>query len=224
MKEEEFGMKERTTLLLALQIFLSTLATLNPVVCTAEERKVFDRNYVGLGVEAYALNQCYRGDTVTVMVSVEALEDVRNVSVNLIIWGSKSEGYTPWGTSFNVLDIADFPSGTIEEEAYNITMPLDIDPGLIYGILFLDWTIYKTSFWEDQWDKASFRVTYVKDKDYEDLQTSHNSVLNELRNVRIVTYVLLAATIALAASTAYLARAKKVRRAPPPKKKRARDV
>ena len=94
------------------------------------------------------------------------------------------------------------------EETYNITILSDIDPGITYGILFLDWSVYIQPFWEDQWDKASFRATYIKNKDYEDLQTAYNSVLKELQNIRTIAYALVATTIALAVSTAYLAKKK----------------
>jgi len=200
-------MKLKTIVLLALPIFLLTVTVFGSVVY-AEERKVLSRNYVGLGAEVYAPYQCYPSDTITVRIRVEALEDIKNVSVTLFIWGSKSEGYNPWGTSFTVLDVADFPNGTIKEETYNITILPDIDPGLTYGILFLEWSIYRSPSWEDQWDKASFRATYIKNKDYEDLQTTYNSVLNELQSIRPITYALVATIITLAASTAYLAKKK----------------
>jgi hypothetical protein len=200
-------MRIRTVMLLILPIFLSTSTVFNLDVY-AEPRKVLSRNYVGLGVEVYAPHQCYPSDIITISIRVEALEDVKNASVNLFIWGSKSEGQNPWGISFTVLDATDFPSGMIKEETYNITIPSDIDPGLAYGILSLQWSVYTQSLWEDQWDKASFRVTYIKNKDYEDLQTTHNSVLNEMQNIRTITYVLVATTIALIASTAYLAKKK----------------
>jgi len=175
----------------------------NPVVYAAEERKVLSRNYVGIRVNVYAPYQCYPSETITVKVRVEALEDVKNVSVTVFIWGSKSEGHSPWGTSFTVLDATDFPSGAIKEEAYNITIPSDIDPGLTYGMLFLDWSIYRAPLWKLQWDKASFRATYIKNRDYEDLQMTYNSVLTELQNTRTLMYVFLATTVMLASSTAY---------------------
>ena len=206
-------MKKKTILLLALPIFLLISRVFNSTVDASEERNVLSRNYVGLGVKVYAPYQCYPGENITVRVRVEALENVENVSVTLFIWGSKSEGHNPWGTSFTVLDAEDFPTGTIKEETYNIMIPSDIDPGLTYGILFLDWSIYRTSSWEDQWDKASFRVTYVKNKHYEDLQTAYNelqskydSVLSDLQNSRTIVYAFLTTTIVLAISTAYLGR------------------
>ena len=60
--------------------------------------------------------------------------------------------------------------------------------------------------WESKLDKPSFRATYVMTEDYEDLQTSLDSVQKELQNVRTLTYVLFVITIALAGSTAYLAK------------------
>jgi len=196
-------------LLLALPILLLTSTVFNPDVYAVEERKVLSRNYVGIGVDVHAPYQCYPGETVTVKVRIEALEDVKNASVTVFIWGSKSEGQNPWGTSFTVLDITEFPTGMIKEEAYNITIPSDIAPGLTYGILFLDWSIYRTPTWEPQWDKASFRATYVKNKDYENLQHKCNQLEIELRNSRITAYIFLATTIALATSTVYLAKKRK---------------
>ena len=198
-------MKIASIVLLALPIFLLTSTVFNPVIYAVEERKVLSRNYVGLGVEVYAPYQCYPGETITVRVKVEALEEVKNASVTVFAWSSKSEGRNPWSTSFTVLDITDFPAGTTKEEAYNITIPSDADPGLTYGILSLDWSIYRMPSWEAQWDKASFRMTYVKNKDYEDLQTTHNSVLSDLQNTRTLMYIFLTTTIISAVSTVYFA-------------------
>lgn len=198
-----------TIVLLILPIFLLTSAVFNPVVYAVEERKVLSRNYVGIGVEVYAPYQCYSGENITVRIKVEALEDVKNASVTVFIWGSKSEGHNPWGTSFTVLDVTDFPNGTIKEETHNITIPSDIDPGLTYGILFLDWSIYRAPSWEPQWEKASFRATHVKNRDYENLQDKYNALKMEFGNWRITAYIFLATTIALTISTVYLAKKRK---------------
>ena len=200
-------MKVKIILLLALPVFLSTSTVFNYVAYAVEERKFLNRNYLGLGVEVYAPYECYPGDTIAVRVRVEASEDVKNASVTLFLWSSKSEGSSPWSTSFTVLDVTDFPNGTIKEEPHNIMIPSDIDPGLTYGILFLDWSIYRQS-WESQWDKASFRATYVENKDYENLQVAYDSVLTELQNTRTLMYVFLAATITLVISTVYFGKRK----------------
>ena len=204
-------MRTKTVVSLPLLIFLLTFVVLNLDVSAAEERKVLSRNYVGLGVEVYAPYQCYPGENITVKVRVKALEDVKNASVSIFIWSSRSEGHDPWGTSFTVLDVTDFPSGAIKEEVYNITMPSDINSGLTYGILFLDWSIYRTPSWEPQWEKASFRATYVDNRAYKDLQTMYQSAIKDLQNTIALMYIFLATTIVSVFTTLYFAR-RKVRR------------
>lgn len=204
-------MKMKAIVELILLVFPLISLFFNPIVWAVEERTVLSRSYVGLGVEVYAPFQCYPGENITVKVRIEALENVKNVSVTLFLWGSKFEGANPWSTSFTVLDIADFPNGTIKEEAYNITIPSDIDPGLMYGLLSLDWSIYRASLWERQWDKASFRTTYVRNRNYENLQESYIQLENELHNTRIMAYIFLVGMIALAISTIYLAKNMKFR-------------
>lgn len=199
-------MRNKTVVILLVPIFLLASIVFNSSVYAVEERKVLSRNYVGLGVEVYAPYQGDASESITIRVRVEALEDIKNVSVTLFLWGSKTEGSTPWGTSFIVLDLTDFPNGTIREEAYNITIPSDIDPGLTYGILFLEWSIYRSTSWESQWDKASFRVTFVRNRDYENLQELYDQLEGELSNLRILTYIFAATTMALAMSTVYFAK------------------
>lgn len=170
-------MKPKAAVLLILPILLLTSIVLNSVVYAAEERKVLSRNYVGRGVEVYAPYQGDPGENITIRVRVEALKGVKNASITRFLWGSKTEGSTPWAVSLTVLAVTDFPIGTIREKTYNITIPSNIDPGLTYGILFLEWSIYHSLAWEDQGDKASFRATYVRNKDYENLQDKYDQLV-----------------------------------------------
>jgi len=202
-------MKLKFIRLLNLPIFLLASMAMFSVVYAIEERQVLSRSYVGLSVEVYAPYRCYPGEDITVRVRVKALENVKNASVNLFLWSSQSEGSTPWGTSFTVLDTPDFPDGVIKEEAYNVTIPSNIDSGLTYGILFLEWSVYRTPSWEVQWDKASFRATYVKNRDFENLQEAYNQLEIESYNSRIMIYIFVATTIALAVSMVYLAKKRK---------------
>jgi hypothetical protein len=168
------------------------------------QRQVLSRNYLGLGIDMYAPYQRYPGENISVRVRIEALEDVKNVSVTLFIWGSKSNGYAPWGTSFILLDVEDFPNNTVQDETYTVEMHLDLDPGLVYGILYLDWSIYRSDAWEHQWEKASIRLMYINNKHYEDLQATHNSILTELRNTKTLMYVFGVTTATLLVATLYL--------------------
>jgi len=201
-------MRIKTIVLLILPIFLLTSTAFNPVVYATEERKVLSQKYIGLGVDVYAPYQCYPGETITVRVRIEALEHVRNASVTVFIWGSKSEGYSPWGTSFTVLDVEDLSSGTVQDEEYDVVIPSDISPGLTYGIIFLEWSVYRLPSLDGYWDKGSFRMTYVKNKSYENLQSEYESVLSDLQNTRTLIYVFLSTTLILFILTAYFAKKK----------------
>ncbi len=198
-------MRLKTPILLALPILLLTLMFFNPFVCAAEERKVLSRRYLGLGVDVYAPYQAYPGETVTVRVRVEALEDIKNVSITMFIWGSKSEGYSPWGTSSTVMDIPDLSEDAVQDAEYDVEIPSDVSPGLTYGILFLEWNVYFQLSWEEQWDKASFRAIYLKNKDYEILQTAYDELSGRFLLLTTTIGLLLTTTSVLAVSTVYLA-------------------
>jgi hypothetical protein len=199
---------------LLLMILLSALPQ-NFVIYASEERKVLSRKLTGLRVEIYAPYQCYPGDVITVKAKIQALEDVKNATVTMFLMASKSEGYDPWTLSFKFLEVADLPPGTIRNETQNITMPRDISPGLTYAKTIFQWSVYRSPSWEKQSHEALSRLTYVKNKDYENLQDQYKLVQNELQNIRTLMYLFLATTTALVISMAYLVRKK-------PKAKRRR--
>lgn len=170
------------------------------------ERKIWSRNLTGLDVEVYAPYQCYPGETITVRVRIEALEAVTNASITMFILSSKSEGYIPWTFSFTILNRVNLSSDAIQDETHDVLIPSDVSPGLTYGKVILQWSVYHQSSWVEHFHEDIFRVTYVKN--YEDLQTAYDSVLRKLQNTTILMYVFLATTTTLAASTAYFAKRK----------------
>lgn len=184
-------------------IFLSTSASFNPIAY-AEEQKVWSHKYISLNVEIHTPYQCYPGQLITVRINVETFENINDISINILIWSSKSEGYDLWNASFFALVAPNLSSGEVRNETYEIGIPSDISPGLTYGIVTLQWSIYREPSWEEQRDQGNFRMTYVKNKNCEDLQTTYNSVLIELQNTRTLIYALLVTTTALAISTVYL--------------------
>jgi len=199
--------------LLVLSALLSVSMIFNPVVCAEEQRRILSRNYLGLGLEVYAPYQCYPNESISVRVRVEALENLTNVSVTLFIWGSKSEGYETWSTSFAVLDTGALSKGEVSDAEHMVGIPADLSPGLTYGILSLDWSIYLQSSWEAKWDKASLRVTYVKNKDYEsletlcnDLQAKYDSAVRDLQSMRTMLFLFLGVAVTSAALTAFFAK------------------
>lgn len=194
----------KRTIILTFALVLLLLATAFTTIGYAEEQKVWSRKYTSMNVEIYAPLQCYPDQIITVKINVEPLENIKNISITILIWSTKSEGHEPWTASFFALVTPNLSGGEVRNETYGVRMPSDISPGLTYGTVSLEWSIYRTPSWEEQWDKGNFRMTYVKNKNYEDLQTTYNSVLTELQNTRTLMYALLVTTTALAISTVYL--------------------
>lgn len=170
-----------------------------------DERNVLNRDYVGLRVEVYAPSQGYPGENVSVRIRLEALDDLRNVSATLFVWGSQSEGDSPWGVATEILDIAAFSNTTVHEDTYVVEVLSDVDPGLLYGILTLDWSVARGDVWEHTWDRASFRVTYLKNDVYEQLVADCTALQRERQTVGTHLNLFLAFSAILALTTAYFA-------------------
>jgi len=117
-----------TVLLLSLASSLTVAAETHRVLRFTEE---------GLRVKVYAPYQAYPGDRITIKVSVEALEDLDDVTITIYIFGSKSEegkvGYDSWEDDIEVLEGEDMDEGDDVDEDYRRRMPSDSDPGLVYG-------------------------------------------------------------------------------------------
>ena len=93
---------------------------------------------------------------------------------------------------------------TVHEESYDIEIPSDVDPGLIYGILALDWSVERGDLWEHTGDRASFRVAYLKNDAYEQLDADYNTLQRERQNMGTQLNLFIALSAILTISTAYL--------------------
>ena len=122
-------------------------------------------------VEVYAPSQAYPGDVVPISVKVNATADLLDVYVILEIFGSKYENCSYWNTtSFSVLWNEDLDAGEGITEKYDLEVPADADPGLVYGHMVWKWM---TLDLQEYSKYDSFSVTYLKNKDFEELQNEH---------------------------------------------------
>ena len=127
-------------------------------------------------VEVYAPSQAYPGDVVPISVKVNATADLLDVYVILEIFGSKYENCSPWNTtSFEVLYSARLDSGEGVDEKYDLEVPEDADPGLVYGYMVCKWM---TLDLQEHSKYDSFSITYLKNKDFEELQNEHAELQN----------------------------------------------
>jgi len=145
-------------------------------VNATEPRLVWTFFWEGLNVEIYAPYQAYPNQTMTIRVRVEAREDLQDVTVRFRIYGSKSEGYLGWFYSFYAFYNVDLSSGIVEDQYFNVNTPEDVDPGLIYSQTSCTWKVWRESLWQGQSNDGVFRVTYLRNKPYEDLQVAYNQL------------------------------------------------
>lgn len=162
---------------MACLLFLAS----SSMAMAAETRRVLSFTEEGLKVRAYAPYQAYPGDTIEVRVSAEAEEDLDNIYLTIDIFGSKpkegKEGYDDWEDDIRVLRGVDWDEGDDKDHKYDVEIPEDSDPGLVYGHITAEWTTVED--YEDHTYAESFTITYIMNKDYEDLQEDYEDLSSE---------------------------------------------
>ena len=162
-------------------IFLLPLAFIT--AAKTETRLVWSFDWEGMDVEVYAPYQAYPEDTITIRVRTEAKKDLRDVDVNIWLYGSKLDGYDTWTGNITVLYDVDLSTGVILDQNFNVSIHSDVSPGLIYGHTHCNWKVGKNYRSLDD----SFMVTYLKNKAYEDLQVVYSDLLND-HNTLLANY------------------------------------
>jgi hypothetical protein len=131
----------------------------------------------GFSVKVYAPSQAYPGDVVPINVTVNATADLLDVYVILEIFGSKYENCSHWNTtSFNVLWNEGLGAGEGITKQCDLEVPSNADPGLIYSYIICKWM---TLDLQDHSKYDSFSVTYLKNKNFEELQNEHAELQNK---------------------------------------------
>ena len=170
--------------LIAFLAFVFLLSFIVYSVNATEPRLIWNLDWEGLNVAIYAPYQAYPNDTMTIRIRVEARENLQDVTVRFRIYGSKSEGYLTWFNSFYALYNIDLSSGVIEDQYFNVSIPEDVDPGLIYSQTSCSWKVWRESLWKDQSNDGVFRVTYLRNKPYEELQVAYNQLLADYNSLQ----------------------------------------
>ena len=162
---------------IACLLFLAS----SSMAMAAETRRVLSFTEEGLKVRAYAPYQAYPGDTIEVRVTAEALEDLDDIYLTIDIFGSKPKegkvGYDGWEDDIRVLRAVDWEEGDDRDKKYDVEIPEDSDPGLVYGHITAEWTTFADD--EDHTYAESFTITYIMNKDYEDLQEDYEDLSSE---------------------------------------------
>lgn len=196
-------MKKLHIIIPALMVFLLPLA-LTPIA-KAETRRVWGFRYEGMALDIYAPYQGYAGGKITVRVRVEAKEYLKDAYVYIQLQGSKKYGYESWVHGWYVLDDVDLFAGIVRDESYEITIPSDVDSGLIYGYAWCKWKVLRwLIYWVDYSYAGPFNVVYLRN-----LLDAYDKLRADLETTRNLSYILALTTIVFIATTAYLAIRKK---------------
>jgi len=168
--------------ILALMFVLSFIVF--PTNAT-EPRLIWNLDWEGLDVKIYAPWQAYPNDTMTIRIIVEAREDLQKVTVWFNIYGSKSEGVLSWFKPLDVLNNRDLSSGMVEDQYFDVYIPESVDPGSIHAHTSCTWEVWRESSWQERSidDVCIHRVTYLRNKPYEDLQVAYNQLLADYNSL-----------------------------------------
>ena len=148
-----------------------------------ESRLIWTFYWEGLDVQIYAPYQAYPNDTMTIRIRVEAREELQDVTIRFRMYGSKSQGYLGWFNSFYALQNVDLSHGVVEDQSFEVDIPEDVDPGLVYSQTSCSWKTWNGSSWQDQLNDGVFRVTYLRNKPYEDLQVAYNQLFADYNSL-----------------------------------------
>ncbi|TET26338.1 MAG: hypothetical protein E3J73_04735 [Candidatus Bathyarchaeum sp.] len=148
-----------------------------------ESRLIWTFYWEGLDIQIYAPYQAYPNDTMTIRIRVEAREELQDVTVRLRLYGSKSQGYLGWFNSFYALQNVDLSHGVVEDQYFEVDITDDVDPGLVYSQTSCSWKVQRGSSRQDQLNDGVFRVTYLRNKPYEDLQVTYNQLLADYNSL-----------------------------------------
>jgi len=149
-----------------------------------ESRLIWTFYWEGLDVQIYTPYQAYPNDTMTIRIRVEARQELQDVTVRFRIYGSKSQGYLAWFNSFYALQNVDLSHGVVEDQYFEVGIPEEVDPGLVYSQTSCSWKAWNESSWQDQFRESDMRAcTYLKNKPYEDLQVAYNQLLADYNSL-----------------------------------------
>jgi len=163
--------KKITTLMLTISLLtLAFSSIVQFAISEPQARLAWSYESEGFSVEVYAPSQAYPGDVVPINVTVNATADLLDVYVILENFGSQHENCSYWNTTFNVLWSEDLHAGEDLTEKYDLEVPSNADPGLVYCHIICKW---KTLDLQDHSKYDSFSVTYLKNRNFQELQNEY---------------------------------------------------
>jgi hypothetical protein len=218
--------KKSMTLFFLLSVFALTVISGAVGQSTqVETRTVYyhGQEHGGLIVEVEAPYQVYPSEKINLTVKVRAWTEIYVLYMHLNISGLMNERNETLLTSIAISDLehVDLVFNETCQYVYEISIPVEISPGLTYGSISYEWTCWGIPA---KVSPTGFPVTYVRNKEYEELHNDYQ-ILNstywslqenytklesqysgELGGTRNMMYVLIVTTVVSVASVFFLIR------------------
>ena len=175
---------KRLTSLLMMTVILAGISISATVYSETEERQEYSFTEGGLLIGIESPIQAWPRDKLNVTIRVEATTEIYVEFINANI-SCLTENLTD--TSIKYIDFVkdvDFYSGQTYEQHYEVVVPEDALPGLIFCELRYKWDI-KGDIPTHVDNVHAFQVTFIQNKAYEDLRQAYdslNSFCNDLQS------------------------------------------
>ncbi|UCB61484.1 MAG: hypothetical protein JSW72_05435 [Candidatus Bathyarchaeota archaeon] len=168
--------KKPIALAAVLTLIVTGLSVCTIAYSQAEERRVWHSLDWGVFlIEITAPVQAWPGDPLNITIMSKASTEIHVEFIRASLSCLKENlTETPIGT-IDFLKNATFSPEETSKQHYEVTLPKDALPGLIYGKLQYSWYIQgdiQTSFE----DVEAFRVTFVQNKAYEELRQAYDAL------------------------------------------------
>lgn len=187
-------MKKSTNLILLITILIMIIGNLAKSARseTSENLTCYTLDFGGLFVEVIAPTTAWPGDTINVTVHTQTSANIHVDFINLnfsCLVGNFTK--VPLLNTSSTLENVDLDSGFINETRYEIIIPNDTLPGIIFGFIWYDWCIKGSIPDPHQHLPEAFPATFVEDKayielkeDYDNLESSYTSLVSNYSNLQ----------------------------------------
>ena len=154
---------------MALCVFLLTVAFSGVGKSQPEMQNVYNMPYGGLVIDISAPIQAYPGDNINITVKTEAEPEiyVEYLYVKIFVVNPTTE--------VSLRNITHLLNSTVNSHQvnYNLTIPSDISPALTYGEISCEWEFMGA---ELKIPSSGFVMTYIKDVAFEELQAEYETL------------------------------------------------
>ena len=154
-----------------LCVFMVALTFSGTVWAQSEQPKnVYSLEYGGLVINIFAPFTSSPGENITVTITTEAVTEVDVEYMDVLIYGIKNARDEVSLAEIN--HIENMPL-TFHEENYQISIPNDISPGQIYGIITSEWDFMGS---HQTITPSGFALTYIQNVELEELRAEYNQL------------------------------------------------